>query len=61
MQASGVMAPGCNPMCTRLQPYAREAATLCAQASGVMASMTLLGSFVGFALFGFYLDVEHST
>mgnify|MGYP004087925637 CR=1 FL=1 len=25
-----------------------------------MASMTLLGSFIGFALFGFYLDVEHS-
>ena len=55
------MASGCNPMCARLQPYAREVATLCAQASGVMASMTLLGSFVGFALFGFYLDVEHST
>lgn len=33
---------------------------MCAQASGVMASMTLLGSFIGFALFGFYLDVEHS-
>ena len=32
----------------------------CVQASGVMASMTLLGSFIGFALFGFYLDVEHS-
>ena len=30
------------------------------KASGVMASMTILGSFLGFALFGFYLDVEHS-
>lgn len=30
------------------------------QASGIMASMTMLGSFVGFALFGFYLGVEHA-
>lgn len=30
------------------------------QASGIMASMTMLGSFVGFALFGFYLSVEHA-
>ena len=30
------------------------------QASGIMASMTMLGSFVGFALFGFYLSVEES-
>ena len=30
------------------------------KASGVMASITILGSFLGFALFGFYLDVEHS-
>ena len=30
------------------------------QASGIMASMSMLGSFVGFALFGFYLGVEES-